>query len=180
MYMPPPLPTMSTSLTSDAASSPATTAAFAHIDQVFRRALGRSSLGAGVPSQAWYHISSWTLDDLIAGSAMFIVFLVGYLVFLAFKLILGMFLLSVSRRRYLGMTEREMMSAETGGRRIGGWGVVDVDEEKRRAIYDDDPETLRRLRDRDEKGKRKEEQERERGTNFGHVSRYTMVAKRIW
>ncbi|KAH7383333.1 eukaryotic membrane protein family-domain-containing protein [Pyrenochaeta sp. MPI-SDFR-AT-0127] len=180
MHMPPPLPTMSTSLTSDAESSPATTAALAHIDQVFRRALGRSSFGAGVPSQAWYQLSSWTLDDLIAGSAMLIVFLVGYLIFLAFKLILGMFLLSVSRKRYHGMKEREMMSVETGGKRVGGWGVVDVDEEKRRAIYDDDPESYRRLRERDEKGKRKEEQEKERGTSFGHVSRYTMVAKRIW
>jgi hypothetical protein len=58
--------------------------------------------------------------------------------------------------------------------------VVDVDDDKRRQIYDDDPETLKRLRERDEKAKKKEDQERERGTSFGHVSRYTMVAKRIW
>ncbi|KAF2023943.1 DUF747-domain-containing protein [Setomelanomma holmii] len=180
MHMPPPLPATSTSLTSEPASSPASTAALAHIDQVFRCALGRSSFGAGLPSQSWYHLSSWSLDDLIAGSTMLIVFLIIYLIFLAFKLILGMLLLIVARRRYHGMQEREMMNVETGGKRIGGWGVVDVDEEKRRMIYDDDPETLKRLRDRDEKARKKDEQERERGTGFGHVSRYAMVAKRIW
>ncbi|OAL52391.1 DUF747-domain-containing protein [Pyrenochaeta sp. DS3sAY3a] len=180
MHMPPPLPASSVSLTSNPASSPSTTAALAHIDQVFRRALGRSSFGAGAPSQSWYQLSSWSFDDLIAGSTMLIVFLIVYLIFLAFKLILGMFLLSVSRKRYHGMQEREMMSVETGGKRVGGWGVVDVDDEKRRAIYDDDPESLKRLRERDEKGKKKEDQERERGTSFGHVSRYAMVAKRIW
>jgi len=180
MYMPAPLPATSTSLSSDPESSPVTTAALAHIDHVFRRALGRSSFGAGTPSQSWYHFSSWTLDDLIAGSTMLIVFLVVYLIFLAFKLILGMLLLIVARRRYHRMQEREMMSVETGGKRIGGWGVVDIDDEKRRMIYDDDPEGLKRLRERDEKGKKKEEQERERGTSFGHVSRYAMVAKRIW
>ncbi|KAH5433196.1 hypothetical protein HBI32_055490 [Parastagonospora nodorum] len=180
MHMPPPLPTSSTSLSSDAESSPATTAAFAHIDQIFRRAIGRSSLGAGLPSQSWYHYSSWTLDDLIAGSTMLIVFLVIYLIFLAFKLILGMLLLIVARKRYHGMQEREMLNVETGGKRIGGFGVVDVDDNARKHIYDDDPETLKRLRDRDEKAKKKEDVERERGTSFGHVSRYAMVAKRIW
>lgn len=180
MHMPPPLPVTSTSLTSDSESLPATTAAFAHIDQVFRRALGRSSFGAGTHSQYWFNPTSWNLDDLIAGTTMLIVFLVGYFILLAFKLVLGMVLLSVARKRYRGMQDREMMSVETGGRRIGGFGVVDVDDEKRRAIYDDDPETLKRLRERDEKGKKKEEQERERGTSFGHVSRYAMVAKRIW
>ncbi|KAG9189031.1 hypothetical protein G6011_05899 [Alternaria panax] len=180
MHMPPPLHTTSTSLSSDPTSSPTTTAALAHIDHVFRRALGRSSFGAGLPSQAWYHPSSYTLDDLIAGSTMLIVFLVGYFIFLAFKLVLGMLLLSISRKRYLGMQEREKMNVETGGKRIGGWGVVDVDEEKRKVIYDDDPEALKRLRERDEKGRKKEQEERERGTSFRHVSRYAMVAKRIW
>ncbi|KAF1940597.1 DUF747-domain-containing protein [Clathrospora elynae] len=179
MHMPPPLHATSTSLTSDPTSSPSTTAAFAHIDAVFRRAIGRSSFGAG-PSQSWYHPSAWTLDDLIAGSTMLIVFLIGYFIFLAFKLLLGMLLLSVARKRYLGMQEREMMNVETGGKRIGGWGVVDVDDEKRKHIYDDDPEALKRLRERDGKGRKKEEQEREKGTGFGHVSRYAMVAKRIW
>jgi hypothetical protein len=180
MHMPPPLPATSTSLSSDPESPPATTAAFAQIDQIFRRALGHSSFGAGSLSQSWYHYSSWTLDDVIAGSTMLLVFLVVYLILLAFKLILGMLLLIVARKRYHGMQEREMLNVETGGKRIGGFGVVDVDDNARKHIYDDDPETLKRLRDRDEKAKKKDEQERERGTSFGHVSRYAMVAKRIW
>ena len=179
-YMPPPMPSFSTSLTSESTSSPTTTAALAHIDHVFRRALGRSSFGAGVTKSSFFSLPSWTLDDLIAGSTMLIVFLVVYLMFLAFKLLLGMFLLTVARKRYRGMKEREMLNVETGGKRIGGWGVVDVDEEKRRHIHIDDPDGLRSLRERDEKTKKKEDQERERGTSFGHVSRYAMVAKRIW
>jgi hypothetical protein len=95
-------------------------------------------------------------------------------------LVLGMLLLSVSRKRYRGMAERERNSVETGGKRIGGWGVVDVNEEQRKIIYNDDPEALKRLRERDEKGRKKEEQERREGVGFGHVSRYAMVAKRIW
>ncbi|KAL6707761.1 hypothetical protein ACN47E_003882 [Coniothyrium glycines] len=181
MHMPPPLPVSSTSLSPDAAaSSPATTAALAHIDHVFRRALGRSSFGAGIPSRAWHNFPSWSFDDVIAASTMLIVFLVGYLIFLAFKLVLGMLLLSLARKRYLGMQERELLNVETGGKRIGGWGVVDVDEEKRKHIYDDDPESLKRLRERDDKATKKEQQERDRGASFGHVSRYAMVAKRIW
>ncbi|KAF3006426.1 hypothetical protein E8E13_001267 [Curvularia kusanoi] len=162
-YMPPPMPSFSTSLTSESASSPTTTAALAHIDHVFRRALGRSSFGAGVTKSSWYSLPSWTLDDVIAGSTMLLVFLIVYLIFLAFKLLLGMFLLTVARKRCHGMKEREMLNVETGGKRIGGWGVVDVDEEKRRYIHIDDPEGLRALRERDEKTKKKEDQERERG-----------------
>lgn len=178
-YMPPPMPSFSTSLTAET-ESPTTTAALAHIDHVFRRALGRSSFGAAQTGASWFSFDAWTLDDLIAGATMLLVFLIVYLIFLAFKLLLGMFLLTVARKRCHGMREREMMSVETGGKRIGGWGVVDVDEDKRRYIHIDDPEGLRSLRERDEKAKKKEDQERERGTSFGHVSRYAMVSKRIW
>lgn len=111
---------------------------------------------------------------------MLIVFLIVYLFFLAFKLLLGMFLLSLSRERYKGMKEREKMNTETGGKKLGGWGTVDVDEEKRRWIYADDEAGLRGLREREERGRAKEERERERGVSFGGVERYAMVAKRIW
>ena len=141
--------------------------------------MGRSSLSAQT-NASWFDWSAWSLDDVIAGATMLLVFLIVYLIFLAFKLLLGMFLLTVARKRMHGMRAREMENVETGGKRIGGWGVVDVDEEKRRYIHIDDPEGLRSLRERDEKGKKKEDQERERGTSFGHVSRYAMVAKRIW
>ncbi|KAF2003746.1 DUF747-domain-containing protein [Amniculicola lignicola CBS 123094] len=183
IHMPAPFPSAATALAASysSESSPATTAALAHIDKVFRRALGRSSFGAGAADTGtWYNFRSWTLDDAIAFTTMAIVFLVGYLFFLAFKLVLGMLLLSLARARFHGMKEREFISTETGGKNVGGWGTVDVDEEKRRWIYNDDPESLRRLKERDEKGVRKEKREGEEGTSYGHVSRYAMVAKRIW
>ncbi|KAF2020875.1 DUF747-domain-containing protein [Aaosphaeria arxii CBS 175.79] len=185
-HMPLPFPSTATSLTSSSeptTSSPATTAALAHIDQIFRRALGRSSFGAGVSTSqsAWTSwLTSWTLDDFIAFATMAMVFLVLYLVLLAFKILLGMFLLRVARDRYHTMHTREKLNVETGGKRIGGWGVVDVSEDQRRWIYNDDPEGLRAMRERDERQRKKDEKEREGGAGFGHVSRYAMVAKRIW
>ncbi|KAF2468498.1 DUF747-domain-containing protein [Lindgomyces ingoldianus] len=183
-HMPLPFPSTATSLTTESAttSSPATTAALQHIDQIFRRALGRSAFGAGGNGDAssWWTFWRWDLDDTIAFATMAIVFLVAYLCFLAIKLVLGMILLTLARNRYHGMKERERMNVETGGKRIGGWGVVDVDEEKRRWIYNDDAEGLRGLRERDERQRGKEQREKEQGTAFGHVSRYAMVAKRIW
>lgn len=184
-HMPLPFPASSTSLSSDA--PPTSSPALAHIDQIFRRALGRSTFGAGGSSfptsptqQPWWDPNSWNFDDAIAASTMLTVFLIAYLFFLAFKLILGMCLLKVARGRYANMKERERASADVGGKYIGGWGVVDVDEEKRKWIYNDDAEALKRLRERDEKEKARIEKERERGTSFGHVERYAMVAKRIW
>lgn len=66
---------------------------------------------------------------------------------------------------------------ETRGKRFGGFGMVDVDEEKRRWIYKDDPEGLRALRERERTTREKEGRLE---ANFGGVSRYSMVAKRIW
>ena len=60
-----------------------------------------------------------------------------------------MALLSFARNRYKGMKDRERQSIDTQGRRIGGWGVVEVDEDKRRWIYEDDKEGLQKIRDRD-------------------------------
>ena len=60
------------------------------------------------------------------------------------------------------------------GKRIGGWGVVEVGEDKRRWIYRDDPEGARKLREREEEGRKA------RGGGFGAVRRYAMVGKRIW
>ena len=110
---------------------------------------------------------------------MLVVFLVGYLFLLAFKLVLGMCLLSFSRSRYTGMKERERIVADTGGKRVGGWGTVEVEEDKRRWIYADDPEGLKALREREAKAKEKEA----KGigeVGLGGVTRYAMVAKRIW
>lgn len=189
-YMPAPLPAAfgSTSLTADAsptATPSSTTAALAHIDAVFRRALGRSAFfgaGSSPPSTStpWSLLPTYTLDDLIAATTMLLVFLTLYLALLACKLLLGMFLLTVSRRRIHGMRARELTPLETGAKRVGGWGVVDVDEDKRKCLYEGDEAGLRAVREREDKARRREEGERERGASFGGVSRYAMVAKRIW
>lgn len=175
--MPLPLPSTATSLSVDnAAASPATTAALQHIDQIFRRALGRSTFGAGDPTLAPEHSNTWTTDDIIAFITMLVFFLVLFLALLAFKLVLGMCLLSFARRRYKGMKERETTSSHADGRRVGGWGVVEVDEDKRRWIYKDDPDGARKLRERE-----RDVRERKGGEeSFGSVSRYSMAAKRIW
>ncbi|RAL16314.1 TAPT1 family protein [Aspergillus homomorphus CBS 101889] len=67
--------------------------------------------------------------------------------------------------------------AVEGSRRVGGWGVVEVNDDHRRWIYADDPEGLRRLKAKEEKdGKAGGKEE----VHLDHVRRYEMVAKRIW
>lgn len=136
------------------------------------------SLLGGIPSSV---ANSNVTTHLLAALIVIIVFLV----LLALKLVLGMVLLAFSRNRYRSMKEREKdpIYHVEGGRRVGGWGVVEVDEDKRRWIYDDDPSGLRALQDREERDKLKREKEREKGVgvdNFDKVKRYEMVAKRIW
>ena len=108
---------------------------------------------------------------------MMIFFLVVYLFLLAFKLILGMSLLAFARSRYKGMKERERQVVDTHGKRVGGWGVVEVNEDKRRWIYEDDPDGLRELREREERGRKVKEKGE---IKLDGVQRYSMVAKRIW
>lgn len=64
-----------------------------------------------------------------------------------------------------------------GGRRVGGWGVVEVDEEKRRWIYDGDEAGLRGVREAEARDR---ERKKDGGRSIEGVSRYEMVAKRIW
>jgi hypothetical protein len=177
-HMPMPIASPATSISMEseaAATSPATMAALQHIDYVFRRALGRSSFGAGAePSSSF---SWWSIDDVIALATMVIFFLALYFVLLAFKLILGMALLSFARNRYKGMKERERQDVYTHGKRVGGWGVVEVNEDKRRWIYDDDPDGLRELREREDRGRKVKEKG---DIKLDGVQRYSMVAKRIW
>ncbi|KAL6714495.1 hypothetical protein ACLMJK_007919 [Lecanora helva] len=181
-HMPLPLPSTATSISLESATaSPATTAALQHIDQIFRRALGRSTFGNGDPSLAPNDMSIWSLDDIIAFGTMALFFLTVFLVLLAFKLILGMVLLSWARSRYKGMKSREFTSVHAEGRRVGGWGVVEVDEDKRRWIYADDPAGARRLREKErEISEREKRVAKEGGESFAGVSRYSMISKRIW
>ena len=76
------------------------------------------------------------------------------------------------------MKERENTSVHAEGRRVGGWGVVEVDEDKRRWIYEDDPDGAKRLRERERDAAQTEGKQGEGA--FNGVSRYAMVAKRIW
>lgn len=103
-----------------------------------------------------------------------------------------MALLSMSRARYKAMKDREREyessqakkpTAEShvveGHRRVGGWGTVEVNDDKRRWIYVDDPNGLRKLREREER-----DRAAGRGSHgiapFEGVKRYEMAAKRIW
>ena len=76
------------------------------------------------------------------------------------------------------MKEREGASFYAEGRRVGGWGVVEVDEDKRRWIYDDDAEGGRKVREREKEGRRRAEAGD--GGSLGGVQRYAMAGKRIW
>ena len=172
-HMPPPLPSARTALSTEATAAP--TAALAQLVGILRRALGKSTFGAGGESTGLF---SWSVDDAIALGTMVLFFLVLYLVLLLCKLVLGMILLSFARGRYRGMKERERESYDTHGKRVGGWGVVEVDDEKRRWIYDGDEEGLRKLKERDQR--EKDKRGKEEVLKLDGVGRYMMAAKRIW
>jgi hypothetical protein len=111
--------------------------------------------------------------------------LLVFLLLLACKLVLGMVLLAFARSRYRSMKQREKNPAHhvEGGRRVGGWGVVEVDDDKRRWIYEDDPGGLQALREKEDRERHKQQKERDRASGldgFDKVMRYEMVAKRIW
>ncbi|KIN01186.1 hypothetical protein OIDMADRAFT_198449 [Oidiodendron maius Zn] len=178
-HLPPPIPSAATDLAVESATaSPATMAAFEHFDTIIRKALGRAAYGIPDPtaSNRWYIPSA---DDVIAAITMLVFFLGAFFVLLACKLVLGMLLLRFARNRYRSMKIREHASYDTGGRRLGGWGVVEMDEAKRRWFYDDDPDALKKLREKEKAAKERQENNGGAGQDFGKISRYEMV-KRIW
>ena len=63
-------------------------------------------------------------------------------------------LLHFARNRYRGMKEREGRSFLAEGRRVGGWGVVEVDDDKKRWIYADDTGTRKARKGRQMQGGR--------------------------
>lgn len=172
-------------------SEPTSSPILAQIDAVLRRALGHSSFGGGTgssPSTPGNHMGlvwTWTLDDAIALATMLLFFLALYVVLLALKLALGMVLLSFARTRYSGMKAREgERMSEPGTMRLGGWGVTEVGEERRKTIYDEAPQELARLREREAKVRAKEKAGISGGgegsVGLDRVERYEMVGKRIW
>jgi hypothetical protein len=162
-------------------------ASAAHINSFFRTLLENA-----IPSPA-QSVQIFTVVLLIT----------GFIVLLILKLLLGMVLLAFARSRYKTMkpTETEQrteprktshssshpqQSTEApaprkdeftvdGARRAGGWGMVEVGDEKRRWIYGDDPEGLRRVKEKEDKDKNKD-----KDLKIDHVQRYEMVAKKIW
>ncbi|KAI9736582.1 MAG: hypothetical protein M1818_006093 [Claussenomyces sp. TS43310] len=179
VQFPPPIPSAATALSVESATSSPTAAALDRFDTLIRKALGRSTFGAGAtgPAVRWYVID---MDDVIAFITMLTFFLGAYLILLACKLVLGMLLLSFARNRYQTIKDREHLSLDTKGKRLGGWGMVEVDDDKKRRIYEDDPEGMKGLREREKKAAEKAAQADLRGVDFGRVTRYEMAAKRIW
>lgn len=178
-HLPHPLSSPSTSLSSSdpATVSPTTSAALLHIDQLFRRALGRHMPLSAPTIPLWGVEWLPSADVVLAWASTLVLFLLLFLVLLTLKLLLGMALLKYARGRYAGMKAREGASSQADGKRVGGWGVVEVDEDKRRWIYEDDEAGLKKLREKEREGR---EKERGGGKGFGGVERYSMVAKRIW
>ncbi|TVY47879.1 Endoplasmic reticulum membrane protein [Lachnellula occidentalis] len=171
-----PVPSTATALSVESATaSPATMAALEHFDNIIRNALGRSTFGIPHPESLnrWYLPSA---DDAIAALTMLIFFLGAFLVLLACKLVLGMLLLKFARNRYQTMKTREHQNYDMDGKRIGGWGMVELEEEKRRYFFEDDPETLKKLKEKERLAKEKAAA----GQDFSKISRYEMSAKRIW
>lgn len=175
-------------------------AALDRLDHLIRNALGRAvygypyadalggdnatATGPGAATRLWLR---WTSDDVIAAVTMIVVFLLIFLVLLVVKLLLGMVLIRYSRDRYAKMKAKEHAIAtgkaeresyDTKGKRVGGYGQVEVGEDRRRWIFADDPEGLRKLREREKKNERGQEKEKEK--DYSHIMRYEMVAKRIW
>ncbi|KAH8172428.1 eukaryotic membrane protein family protein [Sarocladium implicatum] len=191
-HVPMPVPqTTQTSLSDPSAtpSSPAVLAALTRFDSLIRDSLGRATYGYpyGSPlnSRPWY---SWTSDDFVATLTMVVVFFIVFLVLLILKLLLGMILLKYARNRYAkmrthdqavarGTLERE--SYESSGRRVGGFGHIEVGEERQRWIHADKNEGLRDAKGIGGKKGGGDGEKKQEGEYHG-VSRYEMVAKRIW
>lgn len=141
-------------------SSPGTTAALDEFDSVLRRAFG----GTGEGSTA----------DLINAITEYVtiatIFIGIWMVFLAFKFVLGIGLLGVARRRYKGMKERERGNYTVPGG--GSGGVAEVTEENKKWIHAALPG--------EKDGKEGGSTGGKKVTPLGEVERFDMVAKRIW
>ncbi|KAI5859264.1 DUF747-domain-containing protein [Durotheca rogersii] len=188
-HLHPPLPTSTTELLveSSTPSSPAMIAAFEHLDTLIRNALGRAVYGYPYNSPDPPSFWAFSSDDVIAVSMTAIFFMSLWFVFLIAKLLLGMLLLRYSRERYVAMKRKEHSVAagkaehenfSQPGKRIGSWGAVEIGDDRRRWLYEDDQDGLKKMRERERKT---EEKFKEKGDDgLSKVVRYEMIAKRIW
>ncbi|KAI0113491.1 DUF747-domain-containing protein [Daldinia grandis] len=185
----PPIPTSTTELSveSSTPSSPAMIAALEHLDTLLRNALGRAVYGNPYGSSQTRSFLAFSSDDAIALLTMIIFFFLAWIVLLIVKLLLGMALLRYSKERYAVMKRKEHAVAvgkaeydnfSQPGKRVGSWGAVEVGDDRRKWIYEDDKEGLKKMRERERKT---EEKFKEKGDDgLSKVMRYEMVAKRIW
>jgi hypothetical protein len=184
-------PSTQTSLAEESAtpSSPAVVAALNRFDALIRDSLGRATYGYpyGSPlnSRSWW---SWTSDDAIAAVTMLVFFFIAFLVLLILKLLLGMVLLKYARNRYAHMRQEEAKVAagkaeretyDATGMRVGGFGHVELGEERQRWIHADETEGLKG--GKGPGGKRVGiDEKKPQDEGYKGVFRYEMVAKRIW
>lgn len=198
--MPAPLPPStqtSLSVESSTPTSPAVTAALDRLDHMIRNALGRSVYGlegevasnGTATSAGKFSWLSWSSDDAIALTTLLLVIFIVWIVLLIIKLVLGMVLLRYSRDRYARMKRKEQAVAagkaekesfDAKGKRVGGFGAVEIGDERRGYIYADDPDGLKRARDRERKMEEKRDKGGDGDRDLSGVTRYEMVAKRIW
>ncbi|KAK7742406.1 hypothetical protein SLS53_004552 [Cytospora paraplurivora] len=182
---------------SSTASSPAVTAALDRLDSIIRNALGRSVYGfdgdltnTTTSNTSNFSFLFWSTDDVIALVTMLLVFFIAYLVLLILKLLLGMILLRYSRDRYAtmklkehavatGKMERETFDAK-GSKRVGGFAAVEVGDDRRRWVYADDPEGLKKAREMERRAAEGDSGGGKGEKDLSGVTRYEMVAKRIW
>ncbi|KAH6685099.1 DUF747 family protein [Plectosphaerella plurivora] len=173
-----------TSLTAESAtpSSPVMVAALDRLDTLIRDALGRAVYGYPHNPDKARSFWSYNSDDVIAAGTMLVVFFIAFLVLLIFKLLLGMLLLRYSRNRYAAMKQKEFLvsvgqaqvsSYDAKGKRLGGYGHIELTDDKRRWIHADRDEGLKG-KGRPEKGAKAPE------GDYQGVQRYDMVTKRIW
>ncbi|KAF7514607.1 hypothetical protein G7054_g15166 [Neopestalotiopsis clavispora] len=190
-HLPPPMPTatMDLSLESSVPSSAAMLAALDRLDNLLRNALGRAVYGDPFTQQEGQSSWSFTSDDAVALITMLTFFLLAWLILLLVKLILGMVLLKYARERYAAVQAQEQAivngdqkreSFFQPGKRVGGWGQVEVGDDRRKLIYADDPDGLRRMRDREKKGEQAGKKMEIGDDGLEKVTRYEMIAKRIW
>ncbi|KAL2264337.1 hypothetical protein VTK26DRAFT_6580 [Humicola hyalothermophila] len=151
--------------------------------------------------QPW-SLFGFTSDDAIAALTMVVVFLLVFLVLLVVKILLGMLLLRYARDRYARMKVKEQAVAASqhqqqqqqqekkkqeeegydlrGGKRVGGYGQVEVGEDRRRWIFGDDVEGLRKVREKERRMEEKAARGEGDKDQLAGVVRYEMIAKRIW
>ncbi|TGJ82144.1 hypothetical protein E0Z10_g6597 [Xylaria hypoxylon] len=159
-HIPSPMPTSTTELSveSSSPSSAAMIAAFEQLDALIRHALGRAVYPhESSQDQPWWSFSS---DDVIALSTM--------LRYAIMKL--------KEHAIAIGKAEHENFSQP--GQRVGANSAVEIGEERRKLIYEDDPEGFKRMHDRERKTQEKFKEKGDDG--LAKVVRYEMVAKRIW